>query len=131
MEFTTTDLKALFRTFATRMAVERDALCALDGAIGDGDHGIAMEQGMAAATTAAEATVGRSAAQLVESRASQSFDDIGPEFWIASFIITPFFMRLRVAGRGCLLSPASYITHSTTVSADGERLLRVMRRKDG
>ena len=58
MEFTTDDLKALFVAFATRMAAERDHLCALDGAIGDGDHGIAMEQGMAAAAKAAADTTG-------------------------------------------------------------------------
>lgn len=58
MEFSTTDLKALFAAFAARMATERDALCALDGAIGDGDHGIAMEQGMAAAARAAAETEG-------------------------------------------------------------------------
>ena len=52
MEFTTDDLKALFDRLATRMAAERDALCALDGLVGDGDHGIAMEQGMAAADAA-------------------------------------------------------------------------------
>ena len=56
--FTTDDLKDLFAAFAARMAVERDHLCALDGAIGDGDHGIAMEQGMAAAAKAATETDG-------------------------------------------------------------------------
>ena len=56
MQFTTDDLKALFAAFASRMAVERDYLCQLDGAIGDGDHGIAMEQGMAAAAKAAADT---------------------------------------------------------------------------
>lgn len=56
--FTTDDLKALFADFATKMAAERDHLCALDGAIGDGDHGIAMEQGMAAAAKAAAETEG-------------------------------------------------------------------------
>lgn len=58
MDFTTTDLRALFAAFAAKMAAERDALCALDGAIGDGDHGIAMEQGMSAATKAAAETEG-------------------------------------------------------------------------
>lgn len=58
MEFTTSDLKALFQAFAERMARERDHLCALDGAIGDGDHGIAMQQGMAAAAEAAAACPG-------------------------------------------------------------------------
>lgn len=58
MDFSTDDLKALFAAFAVRMAAERDHLCRLDGAIGDGDHGIAMEQGMAAAAAAAAATAG-------------------------------------------------------------------------
>ena len=58
MEFTTGDLKALFDAFSARMATERDRLCALDGAIGDADHGIAMEQGMKAAADAAHATEG-------------------------------------------------------------------------
>ncbi len=49
MDFSTSDLKHLFVRLAARMSTERDALCALDGVIGDGDHGIAMEQGMKAA----------------------------------------------------------------------------------
>ena len=53
MDFTTEDLKALFAVFAARMQAERDALCALDGVIGDADHGVAMEQGMSAAAVAA------------------------------------------------------------------------------
>ncbi len=51
----TDDLKALFAALAIRMAAERDVLCALDGAIGDADHGIAMELGLAAASTAVNA----------------------------------------------------------------------------
>jgi phosphoenolpyruvate---glycerone phosphotransferase subunit DhaL len=59
MDFTTDDLKTLFKMLAARMQAERDALCALDGAVGDGDHGIAMAQGMqAAALAAAEASGG-------------------------------------------------------------------------
>jgi phosphoenolpyruvate---glycerone phosphotransferase subunit DhaL len=58
MDFTTDDLRALFATFAARMATERDALCVLDGAIGDGDHGIAMEQGTRAANAAAHSATG-------------------------------------------------------------------------
>lgn len=52
MDFTTQNCTALFQALATRMASERDALCALDGLIGDADHGIAMEQGMQAAALA-------------------------------------------------------------------------------
>ncbi len=58
MEFTAHDLKTLFRALAARMQAERDALCALDGAVGDGDHGIAMAQGMQAAAGAASETTG-------------------------------------------------------------------------
>ena len=52
MDFTTENLTTLFANLAARMAAERDALCALDGLIGDADHGIAMEQGMSAAALA-------------------------------------------------------------------------------
>ncbi len=55
MDFTTNDLNALFADLSARMALERDNLCALDGVIGDADHGIAMEQGMSAAAAAAAA----------------------------------------------------------------------------
>lgn len=58
MDFTTDDLKTLFKALAARMQAERDALCILDGAVGDGDHGIAMAQGMQAAATAAEVASG-------------------------------------------------------------------------
>ncbi len=49
-EFTTKDLAALFDALSGRMSAERDTLCELDGLIGDADHGIAMEQGMNAAS---------------------------------------------------------------------------------
>ena len=52
MDFTTQNCTQLFANLATRMAAERDVLCALDGLIGDADHGIAMEQGMQAAAAA-------------------------------------------------------------------------------
>lgn len=53
MAFTAKDLQSLLEELAQVMAAERDNLCALDGEIGDADHGIAMEQGMAAAANAA------------------------------------------------------------------------------
>ena len=56
MEFTSENLASLFAQLAARMAQERDALCVLDGLIGDADHGIAMQQGMAAAALAASPT---------------------------------------------------------------------------
>ncbi len=48
-------LIAAFTAIAETMEAERDALCALDGEIGDGDHGIAMAGGFGAVRTALEA----------------------------------------------------------------------------
>ncbi|EEW26188.1 dihydroxyacetone kinase subunit DhaL [Rhodobacter ferrooxidans] len=41
-------LIAVFRRAADRLEAERQALCALDGEIGDGDHGTSMANGFAA-----------------------------------------------------------------------------------
>ncbi|MGO8119369.1 hypothetical protein AB9F43_32960, partial [Rhizobium leguminosarum] len=43
MTFTTEDLQRMFAGIAEDIAAERDHLCELDGAIGDGDHGLAMD----------------------------------------------------------------------------------------
>lgn len=42
------DIKAMLLAVADRMDAERDALCALDGEIGDADHGVAMAGGFGA-----------------------------------------------------------------------------------
>ncbi|MCV2865087.1 dihydroxyacetone kinase subunit DhaL [Albidovulum sediminicola] len=52
-ELTPQRLVASFAALAEKMDAERDTLCRLDGVIGDADHGIAMAQGMAAASGAA------------------------------------------------------------------------------
>ena len=51
-EITSAGLIAAFGAIADTMEAERDALCALDGEIGDGDHGIAMAGGFGAVRTA-------------------------------------------------------------------------------
>jgi dihydroxyacetone kinase-like protein len=58
MAFGQGELRALFHDMAGRMQAARDHLCQLDGAVGDGDHGIAMAQGMQAAADAADAVEG-------------------------------------------------------------------------
>ncbi|MDZ4096706.1 MAG: dihydroxyacetone kinase subunit DhaL [Paracoccaceae bacterium] len=45
----------MFRAIARTMAENRDHLCALDGVIGDADHGIAMQQGFGAVEKALDA----------------------------------------------------------------------------
>ncbi len=52
---TPTLLRAMIAAAADRMRQERDALSKLDGAIGDGDHGITMEMGWNAAEEAVRA----------------------------------------------------------------------------
>ncbi|EJB06700.1 dihydroxyacetone kinase, phosphoprotein-dependent, L subunit [Rhizobium leguminosarum bv. trifolii WSM597] len=52
MAITTKDLQRLFALIAGDIATQRDHLCELDGAIGDGDHGLAMDAGCDAASKA-------------------------------------------------------------------------------
>ncbi|OWV85789.1 dihydroxyacetone kinase [Rhizobium sp. N122] len=52
MAITTKDLQHLFALIAADIAAQRDHLCELDGAIGDGDHGLAMDAGCEAAAKA-------------------------------------------------------------------------------
>jgi dihydroxyacetone kinase-like protein len=54
-EISVDDLQRLLKDIAEVMVAERDNLCALDGIIGDADHGIAMELGFSAAAKAAGA----------------------------------------------------------------------------
>ena len=51
----TARLAMMFAAIADAMSADRDRLCALDGVIGDADHGIAMELGFSAARDAVAA----------------------------------------------------------------------------
>ncbi|MGX5839328.1 dihydroxyacetone kinase subunit DhaL [Mesorhizobium sp. ArgA1] len=51
----TARLAGMFAAIADAMSADRDRLCALDGVIGDADHGIAMELGFSAARDAVAA----------------------------------------------------------------------------
>ncbi len=50
----TTRLVAMFSGVASAIDADRDRLCALDGVIGDADHGIAMSEGFLAVRSALE-----------------------------------------------------------------------------
>jgi dihydroxyacetone kinase-like protein len=52
MPINTHDLQRMFSLIADEIVKKRDWLCELDGVIGDGDHGLAMEGGWQAAATA-------------------------------------------------------------------------------
>ncbi|MFO1073280.1 MAG: hypothetical protein U1E17_11545, partial [Geminicoccaceae bacterium] len=64
--FSAIDLVDLFRVVAARLAEARGELAALDGAIGDADHGSAMAEGFAAVVRATQqaARAGAAAAEL-------------------------------------------------------------------
>lgn len=68
------DAVAMLDAVAASLRAERDTLCALDGEIGDGDHGVAMDKGF---TAVAEALAGLDPAQAdlaeVFKLAAQSF----------------------------------------------------------
>jgi len=53
--YAATDFVESLKRLAAMLAERRDELCRLDGAVGDGDHGIAMADGFAAAAKAAAA----------------------------------------------------------------------------
>ncbi len=72
-ELTSAGLIRTFAALADRMRKERDALCQLDGVIGDADHGIAMEQGMSAAAGAAADLPDGASLQDVFNAAAKAF----------------------------------------------------------
>lgn len=72
-ELTSARLTRTFAILADKMRAERDALCQLDGVIGDADHGIAMEQGMTAASGAVAGLPDGASLQDVFNAAAKAF----------------------------------------------------------
>lgn len=73
------DVTDLFRTVSLRIGEARAALGALDGAIGDGDHGNSMAEGFAALTRAlvTAAPEGKGAGDLFPIAATSFLDAVG------------------------------------------------------
>ena len=78
-ELSAADLTELFRLIALRMGEARAALGALDGAIGDGDHGASMAEGFAALTRALTSATreGKTASELLPIAAHSFLDAVG------------------------------------------------------
>lgn len=71
-------LAAWLRRSAEEIEAARDELCALDGEVGDGDHGISMADGLAAAACAAEdGDLDRPAPQTMQLAASAFLQNVG------------------------------------------------------
>ncbi|EEW25255.1 dihydroxyacetone kinase subunit DhaL [Rhodobacter ferrooxidans] len=74
MTYETPAFIAMFTAIARSMEENRDHLCALDGVIGDADHGIAMQQGFAAVDKALAALdAGQASPTDVFNTAAKSF----------------------------------------------------------
>lgn len=78
-ELSPADLTELFRIIALRIGEARAELAALDGAIGDGDHGASMAGGFAALTRALTiaSREGKTAAELFPTAAQSFLDAVG------------------------------------------------------
>lgn len=115
MDFTTDDLKTLFGTLADRMAAERDALCALDGLVGDGDHGIAMEQGMKAADAALTGSEG-TLQDLFNAAAKGFLNAVGAS---SGPLYATAFLRAGKAAGPRQAMPADDLRHVIAAMRDG------------
>ncbi|APO78085.1 dihydroxyacetone kinase ADP-binding subunit L 1 (plasmid) [Rhizobium etli 8C-3] len=74
MAITTRDLQHLLALIAEEMEKNRDRLCELDGVIGDGDHGLAMDAGCQAITKAVgELDAAQTAPTLLFNIAAKAF----------------------------------------------------------
>lgn len=74
MEYGSQDFILMFNAIARVMDENRDQLCALDGVIGDADHGIAMQQGFSAVQKALAAVdAGTASPTDVFNTAAKSF----------------------------------------------------------
>jgi phosphoenolpyruvate---glycerone phosphotransferase subunit DhaL len=110
-------LKAMFDTIATAVEAERDHLCALDGVIGDADHGIAMALGFGA-TRDALAALDISAidpATLLNTAAKSFLNAVGAS---SGPLYATALMRAAATAKG----------KATLDAADGVAMLQAMAR---
>ena len=91
-------LKTMFATIADAIEADRDRLCALDGVIGDADHGIAMALGFAAARDAVTALDGAADPTVIFNTAAKSFlNAVGAS---SGPLYATAFMRAGAAAKG-------------------------------
>ena len=101
-------LKSMFSNIATAMVADRDRLCALDGVVGDADHGIAMELGFNAARDAVAAFDDAADPTTILNTAAKSFlNAVGAS---SGPLYATAFMRAAAAVKGKpALSDADFV----------------------
>jgi dihydroxyacetone kinase-like protein len=75
--FTAADFAESLARVAVVLAEHRDELCRLDGIVGDGDHGLAMADGFAAAAKAAQEASGGTLADVGNAAAKALLNAVG------------------------------------------------------
>jgi dihydroxyacetone kinase-like protein len=108
MAIDATTLKGMFSNVAAAIEADRDRLCALDGVIGDADHGIAMELGFNAARDAAVSLDGAADPTAIFNVAAKSFlNAVGAS---SGPLYATAFMRAGTAVKGkATLSDADFV----------------------
>jgi dihydroxyacetone kinase-like protein len=102
-------LKQMFQAIAAAIEAERDNLCALDGVIGDADHGIAMALGFGAARDAVSALDGSTDPTTLLNMAAKSFlNAVGAS---SGPLYATAFMRAAAVAKGkTALNAADVVT---------------------
>jgi dihydroxyacetone kinase-like protein len=108
MTIDTRTMKSMFSAIADAISADRDRLCALDGVIGDADHGIAMELGFNAARDAVAALDDAAEPTAVFNTAAKSFlNAVGAS---SGPLYATAFMRAGAAVKGkASLSDADFV----------------------
>jgi dihydroxyacetone kinase-like protein len=115
---TSRDLIAMFGAVAAAIAAERDRLCALDGVIGDADHGITMDVGFAAATRALAGAEAAEPTQIFNLAAKSFLNAVGAS---AGPLYATAFMRAGAAVKGKAVLDQSDIAAIVVAMAAGIR----------
>ncbi|MCG6885227.1 MAG: dihydroxyacetone kinase subunit L [Silicimonas sp.] len=91
------DIKAMLLAVADAMDAARDELCALDGEIGDADHGIAMSGGFGAVRTALSGMDGGTPTEVFNAAAKSFLNAVGAS---SGPLYATAFMRAGAAVKG-------------------------------
>ena len=91
------DIRAMLLSVAETMDAARDELCALDGVIGDADHGVAMAGGFGAVRTALAEMEGAAPTDIFNAAAKAFLNAVGAS---SGPLYATAFMRAGAAVKG-------------------------------
>ncbi len=110
------DIKAMLLAAADAMDAARDELCALDGEIGDADHGIAMSVGFSAIRTALGDLDGAAPAEVLNAAAKSFLNAVGAS---SGPLYATAFMRAGAVTKGKDALQDSEVPALVAAMADG------------